>query len=51
MNGIRHILIKLGRPMQNSYFENFTGKFQDVLLNESWFETLQQARNASVIWN
>lgn len=26
------------------------GKFRDEHLNESWFETLQQARNAASIW-
>jgi putative transposase len=48
--GIRHILIQPGRPMQNGYIESFNGKFRDEHLNESWFETLQQARNAASIW-
>ena len=49
-HGIRHILIQPGRPMQNGYIESFNGKFRDEHLNESWFETLQQARNAAAIW-
>ena len=49
-HGIRHILIQPGRPMQNGYIESFNGKFRDEHLNESWFETLQQARNATSIW-
>jgi putative transposase len=49
-HGIRHILIQPGRPMQNGYIESFNGKFRDEHLNESWFETLQQARNATAIW-
>ena len=49
-HGIRHILIQPGRPMQNGYIESFNGKFRDEHLNESWFETLQQARNADAIW-
>ena len=49
-HGIRHILIQPGRPMQNGYIESFNGKFRDEHLNESWFETLQQARNAVSIW-
>ena len=49
-HGIRHILIQPGRPMQNGYIESFNGKFRDEHLNESWFETLQQARNAVAIW-
>ncbi|NCW93049.1 MAG: IS3 family transposase [Actinobacteria bacterium] len=49
-HGIRDILIQPGRPMQNGYIESFNGKFRDEHLNESWFETLQQARNAASIW-
>ena len=49
-HGIRHILIQPGRPMQNGYIESFNGKFRDEHLNEAWFETLQQARNALGIW-
>ena len=49
-HGIRHILIQPGRPMQNGYIKSFNGKFRDEHLNESWFETLQQARNAASIW-
>ena len=49
-HGIRHILIQPGRPMQNGYIESFNGKFRDEHLNESWFETLQQARNSASIW-
>ena len=49
-HGIRHILIQPGRPMQNGYIESFNGKFRDEHLNESWFETLQEARNAVSIW-
>ena len=49
-HGIRHILIQLGRPMQNGYIESFNGKFRDECLNEQWFETLRQARTAIAAW-
>jgi putative transposase len=49
-HGVRHILIDPGRPMQNGYIESFNGKFRDEFLNEHWFETLHQARSATVIW-
>ena len=49
-NGIRHILIEPGKPMQNGYIESFNGKFRDECLNEHWFETLHQARSATAIW-
>ena len=47
---IRHILIQLGRPMQNGYIESFNGKFRDECLNEHWFENLDQARNTIALW-
>jgi putative transposase len=49
-HGIRHILIQPGRPMQNGYIESFNGKLRDEHLNESWFETLHQARMAVAVW-
>jgi putative transposase len=49
-HGIRHILIQPGRPMQNGYIESFNGKFRDEHLNEGWFQTLHQARQAVAIW-
>jgi putative transposase len=49
-HGVRHVLIEPGRPMQNGYIESFNGKFRDELLNEQWFETLQQARSATTVW-
>ncbi len=47
---VRHILIEPGRPMQNGYIESFNGKFRDEFLNEHWFETLLQTRNATALW-
>lgn len=35
--------------MQSGYFDRFNGKFRIEHLNEAWFETLQQARNAAAI--
>ena len=49
-HGIRHILIQPGRPMQNGYIESFNGKFRDEHLNEGWFQTLHEAREAAAIW-
>ena len=49
-NGIRHILIEPGKPMQNGYIESFNGKFRDECLNENWFESLAQAREVIAIW-
>ena len=49
-HGIRHILIQPGRPMQNGYIESFNGTLRDEHLNECWFQTLHQAREAVAIW-
>ena len=49
-HGVRNILMEPGRPMQNGYIENFTGKFRHECLNAQWFETLHQARSANAIW-
>ena len=49
-HGIRHILIQPGRPMQNGYIESFNGKFRYECLNEHWFQTLVQARQAIAAW-
>lgn len=45
-HGIRHPLIEPGKPMQNGYIESFNGKFRDECLNDHWFTTLPQARDA-----
>jgi putative transposase len=47
---VRHLLIEPGKPMQNGYIESFNGKFRDECLNEHWFQTLQQAREAIAHW-
>ena len=36
--------------MQNGYIESFNGKFRDEHLNESWFQTLHQARKRLLEW-
>lgn len=44
--GVRHLLNDAGCPTQNAYIESFNGKFRDECLNEQWFESLAQARQA-----
>lgn len=48
--GIRHLLIEPGKPMQNAYIESFNGKLRDECLNEQWFQTLHQAKEAIAAW-
>jgi transposase InsO family protein len=33
-------------PVQNAFIESFNGKFRDECLNERWFMTLAEARQA-----
>ena len=49
-NGIRHILIEPGKPMQNGYIESFNGKFREECLNEQWFQSLSRARECIAHW-
>ena len=45
-HGIQHILIEPGSPKQNACIESFNGTFRDECLDENWFESLEQARQA-----
>ena len=47
---ITHILIEPGSPTQNAYIESFNGTFRDECLDENWFESLEQARQAIASW-
>ena len=39
-----------GKPNENAYIESFNGKFRDECLNEHWFITMAQAREAIEAW-
>jgi putative transposase len=47
---IKHILIEPGSPTQNAYIESSNGTFRDECLDENWFESLEQARQAIAAW-
>lgn len=36
--------------MQKGYIESFNGKFRGEHINEHWFETLDEARRAVMVW-
>ena len=48
--GIKRILIEPSSPTQNAHIESFNGTFRDECLNESWFESLEQARQTIATW-
>ena len=49
-HGIKHILIEPGCPTRNAYIESFNGTFRDECLDESCFESLEQARQIIAKW-
>jgi putative transposase len=49
-HGVKHLLIEPDSPTQNAYVESFNGTFRDECLDENWFESLAQARQAITQW-
>jgi putative transposase len=49
-NGVLLCFIEPGKPTQNPFIESFNGRYRDEFLNENWFRTLNEAREAAVIW-
>ena len=39
-----------GKPTDNAFVESFNGRVRQELLNTSWFETLEQAREMTSAW-
>ena len=48
-HGIKQILIEPGSLTQNACIESFNGTFRDECLDENWFESLEQARQATAM--
>ena len=49
-HSIKHILVEPGSPTQNAYIESVNGTLRDECLDENWFESLEQARQAIATW-
>jgi putative transposase len=49
-NGVLLYFIEPGKPMQNALIESFHSRFRDDFLNQNWFGTLKEAREAAAIW-
>ena len=43
-------LLKTGKPTDNAFIESFNGRVRQELLNASWFESLDQAREMTTAW-
>ena len=48
--GVRLEFIQPGKPVQNAFGESFNGRLRDECLNEQWFLTLADARQAIEAW-
>ena len=42
--------IRPGKPIDNAYIESFNGRLRDECLNSSWFQSLDDARQAIQDW-
>ena len=48
--GVKLNFIRPGKPIENAYIESFNGKLRDECLNQNWFVTLKDAREATEAW-
>jgi putative transposase len=49
-NGVKLNFIRPGKPVENAFAESFIGRLRDECLNENWFITLKDAREAIEAW-
>jgi putative transposase len=50
LQGIKHIFIDPGKPIQNAHIESFNGKMRDEFLNEHWFRSLEELQSKLEFW-
>ena len=48
--GVTLHFIEPGKPIQNAFIESFNGRFRDECLNENWFSSLAEKREAVESW-
>ena len=49
-NDVEWHYIDPGKPQQNAFIESFNGSLRDELLNEEWFDGLDDARRKLALW-
>ncbi|MEP6182208.1 MAG: IS3 family transposase [Roseobacter sp.] len=49
-NDVEWHYIDPGKPQQNAFIESFNGSLRDELLNEEWFDSLDDARRKLGLW-
>ena len=50
LNGVELDFIRPGKPTDNALIEAFNGRFREECLNESWFLSLEDAREKVELW-
>ena len=50
LNGVVLDFIRPGKPTDNAIIESFNGRFSQECLNESWFLSLEDAREKIETW-
>ena len=50
LNGVELDFIRPGKPTDNALIESFNGRFREECLNESWFLSLEDAREKVEAW-
>ena len=49
-NEVKLDFIRPGKPTDNAFIESFNGRFRQECLNESWFLSLDDAREKVAVW-
>ena len=49
-HGVELHFIDPGKPVQNAFIESFNGKFRDECLSQSWYTSLEDARQIIEAW-
>ena len=50
LNGVELDFSRPGKPTDNAFIESFNGRFRQECLNESWFLSLEDAREKVATW-
>jgi putative transposase len=50
LNGVELDFSRPGKPTDNAFIESFNGRFRQECLNESWFLSLEDAREKVETW-
>ena len=50
LNGVELDFSRPGKPTDNAFIESFNGRFRQECLNESWFLSLEDARDKVETW-